>query len=104
MKQLLGALLAMGSLTFAIEALAQSSTSTLSTTAVQTNPAPAAPVTPSKRYACRAATAQKFQGQDRVDQMQLCLAQARLDCLKQAIDQKVVGAQRREFVRTCVNE
>ena len=54
MKQLLGALLAMGSLTFAIEALAQSSTSTLSTTAVQTNPAPAAPVTPSKRYACRA--------------------------------------------------
>ena len=88
---------------FSIEALAQSSTSTLSTTAVQTNPAPAAPVTPSKRYACRA-TAQKFQGQDRADQMQLCLAQARLDCLKQAIDQKVVGSQRREFVRTCVNE
>ena len=103
MKQLLGALLAMGSLTFAIEALAQSSTSTLSTTAVQTNPAPAAPVTPSKRYACRA-TAQKFQGQDRADQMQLCLAQARLDCLKQAIEQKVVGSQRREFVRTCINE
>ena len=99
MKQLLGALLALGSLTFAIEALAQSSTST----AVQTNPAPAAPVTPSKRYACRA-TAQKVQGQDRADQMQLCLAQARLDCLKQAIDQKVVGPQRREFVRTCVNE
>ena len=99
MKQLLGARLAMGSLTFAIEALAQSSTST----AGQTNPAPAAPVTPSKRYACRA-TAQKVQVQDRADQMQLCLAQARLDCLKQAIDQKVVGSQRREFVRTCVNE
>src|SRR5215471_2339915 len=103
MKQLLGALLAMGSLTFAIEALAQSSTSTLSTTAVQTNSAPAAPVTPSKRYACRAA-AQKFQGQDRADQMQLCIVQAHLDCLKQAIDQKVVGSQRREFVRTCINE
>jgi hypothetical protein len=103
MKQLLGALLAMGSLTFAIEAFAQSSTSAPLTTAVQTNPAPAAPVAQSKRYACRA-TAQRFQGQDRADQMQLCLAQARLDCLKQAIDQKVVGSQRREFVRTCVNE
>ena len=103
MKQLLGAVLAVGLLTFAIEALAQSSTSTPSMTAVQTNPAPAAPVTLSKRYACRAA-AQKLQGQERADQMQLCLAQVRFDCLKQAIDQKVVGPQRREFVRTCVNE
>ena len=34
--------------------------------------------------------------------MQLCMAQAHLDCLKQAIDQKIVGPQRREFVRTCV--
>ena len=101
MKQLLGALLAVGLLTFAIEALAQSSTSTPSMTAVQTNPAPAAPVTQSKRYACRAA-AQKLEGQKRADQMQLCLAQARFDCLN--IDQKVVGPQRREFVRTCVNE
>jgi len=66
MKQLLGALLAVGLLSFAIEALAQSSTSMPSTTAVQTNPAPAAPVIPGKGYACRA-TAQKFQGQDRAD-------------------------------------
>jgi hypothetical protein len=54
-----------------------------------------------KRAACRAA-AQAATGQERRDQMQLCMAQAHLDCLKQAIDQKVVGAQRRDFVRSCV--
>src|SRR5713101_5738127 len=35
------------------------------------------------------------------DQMQLCMAQAHLDCLKQAIDQKIVGPQRKEFVKSC---
>jgi hypothetical protein len=54
-----------------------------------------------KRVACQAA-AQAVKGQERRDQMQLCMAQAHLDCLKQAIDQKVVGAQRRDFVRNCV--
>jgi hypothetical protein len=34
--------------------------------------------------------------------MQLCVAQARIDCLKQAIDQKIVGRERKEFVRSCV--
>jgi hypothetical protein len=87
----------------AIEALAQDASSTPPAIAIQSTTAPAAPVTPSKRYACRAA-AQKFQGQDRADQMQLCLAQARLDCLKQAIDQKIVGPQRREFVQSCVGQ
>ena len=100
MKHLLGGLVAAGALIFAIEALAQSS-STPSQPVVQTNTAPAAPVTPSRRYACRAA-AQKFQGQERLDQMQLCLAQARLDCLKQAIDQRIVGPERRDFVQSCV--
>ncbi len=36
--------------------------------------------------------------------MQLCMAQARLDCLKQAIDQKIVGPQRKEFVKSCAQE
>ena len=45
-----------------------------------------------------------LQGQERQDQMQLCLAQARLDCLKQAIDQKVTGPQRRDFIHTCVQQ
>jgi hypothetical protein len=65
---------------------------------------PAAPTTSaatSKRAECQAST-QSLKGQDRRDQMQLCIAQARLDCLKQAIDKKVDGPQRRDFIRSCV--
>jgi hypothetical protein len=60
---------------------------------------PSAPI--GKRAACQAA-AQGMKGQERHDQMQLCMAQAHLDCVKQAIDQKVVGPQRRDFMKTCV--
>jgi hypothetical protein len=106
MKGLLSAVVAIGSLAIALGAFAQTSApapAPNTTPVVQTNSAPAMPVAPSKRFACRT-TAQGLQGQERKDQMQLCLAQAHLDCLKQAIDQKVVGPQRREFVRTCVDE
>jgi len=34
--------------------------------------------------------------------MQLGMAQARLDCLKQAIDQEVVCEPRKNFIKTCV--
>jgi hypothetical protein len=72
-------------------------------------PAPAAPagqsttvpVPSTKRVACLAST-QGMKGQDKNDQMQLCMAQGRLDCLKQAIDQKLVGPQRKEFIQSCV--
>jgi hypothetical protein len=47
--------------------------------------------------ACRTAS-QTMRGQEEKDQMQLCMAQARLDCLKQAIDQRIVGPQRKEFI------
>jgi len=67
----------------------------------QGNAAPQVSSGGGKRAACQAA-AQSAQGQERRDQMQLCLAQARVDCLKQAIDQKVIGSQRRDFVRNCV--
>ena len=64
--------------------------------------APAAsPVAGGKKAACQSA-AQNLKGQDKRDQMQLCLAQAHLDCVKQAIDQKTVGSQRRDFIRTCI--
>ncbi|RXT33706.1 hypothetical protein [Bradyrhizobium betae] len=71
----------------------------------QTTP-PAAPTTTvpvpaTKRVTCLG-SAQNLKGQDKRDQMQLCLAQARLDCLKQAIDQKVVGEARKTFIKTCV--
>jgi hypothetical protein len=109
MRHLLAGVVGAGCLILAIDALAQSanpsttppSPSTPSAPVVQTVTAPAAPVNPSKRFACRAA-AQKYQGQERADQMQLCVQQARLDCLRQAIDQKVVGPQRRDFVQNCV--
>ena len=120
MKYLVGGLLVAGAVVLAIEALAQSASPSPSPPApsppapspppastsppvVQTVTAPAAPVNPSRRFICRAAS-QKYQGQDRADQMQLCVEQARLDCLKQAIDQKVVGPQRRDFVQNCVGE
>ena len=72
----------------------------------QTTPAPAAPgatvpVPATKRVTCLATT-QALKGQDKRDQMQLCMAQARLDCLKQAIDQKVVGEPRKNLIKGCV--
>jgi hypothetical protein len=61
------------------------------------------PVPTGKWMTCRT-SAQSLQGQDRKDQIQLCLEEARLECLKQAIAQKVVGSQRRDFIRTCLTE
>lgn len=56
-----------------------------------------------KREACRQMVAGKhLKHRDARDQMQLCVAQARVDCLKQAIDQKMRGAQRRVYVKACV--
>jgi len=71
-----------------------------STAPVAATPGAAVPLPMGKRLSCET-TAQSMSGQDRRDQMQLCMEQARLDCLKQAIDQKIVGPQRRDFVRDC---
>jgi Spy/CpxP family protein refolding chaperone len=100
MRFLLSAVVAAGLLMVALAAFAQSNPSAPAT---PTDPAAAVPVAATKRFACQAAT-QGFKGQDKRDQMQLCMAQARLDCLKQAIDQKIVGPQRREFLRSCAEE
>ena len=102
MRYLLGATVLASSLGLAITAFAQSA-APAPAPAVQANPAPAAPVSPSKRYACRASVG-GIQGQERIDQIQLCMAQARLDCLKQAIDQGIVDPQRKNFVKTCLGE
>jgi len=59
------------------------------------------PVPATKRVTCLGST-QNLKGQDKRDQLQLCLAQARVDCLKQAIDQKMVGEARRSAIKTCV--
>jgi hypothetical protein len=56
-----------------------------------------------KRLTCRQDMGAKgLRGQDLRDQTQLCVAQGQLDCLKQAIDQKVVGPQRKDFMKTCM--
>jgi len=59
------------------------------------------PVPATKRVTCLATTA-SLKGQDKRDQLQLCLAQARVDCLKQAIDQKIVGESRKSAIKTCM--
>lgn len=114
MRLLFNAAMVAASLSLAADALAQSPPSSPPDAAAPAPAAPATgtpatapangavavPVTLGKRMACRAASQAK-QGQDRRDQMQLCMEQARLDCLKQAIDQKIVGSQRREFVMSC---
>ncbi len=88
MRLLLSAIVTAGSLILAIAAFAQ------------VNPAAAAPVASGKRFACQTASQGK-RGQEQRDQMQFCMAQAHLDCLKQAIDQKIVGPQRKDFVKSC---
>jgi hypothetical protein len=56
-----------------------------------------------KRTECEAST-QARKGQNKRDQVQLCLAQARIGCLKQAVDQKMFGKQRTDFVKSCMGE
>jgi hypothetical protein len=64
----------------------------------------AAPAAGVKRADCRAAAlALRGEKQDRVDQYQLCMVQARMDCLKEAIGKKVVEReQRRDYIKNCL--
>ncbi|WP_342725861.1 hypothetical protein AAFG07_02500 [Bradyrhizobium sp. B097] len=101
MKHLVVALVSAGSLLVSVAAFAQSTSTPAPPAApAQENTSAAAPVPGAKRAACQSA-AKALKGQDRHDQMQLCMAQAHLDCLKQAIDQKIVGPQRKDFVKSC---
>lgn len=57
----------------------------------------------SKRDACRQKIAARhLKHREARDKMQLCVAEARVECLKQAIDRHVHPNQRRLFVRSCV--
>jgi hypothetical protein len=98
MKATVGVIL--GSLMMLSVAITQSPAVSPTTDPVSASTAPAAPVPSGKRLACQTA-AQGAQGQERRDQMRLCLAQAHMDCLKQAIEQKIVGPQRKDFVKSC---
>lgn len=99
MKRLVVALVSAGSLLVSVAAFAQSTSAPAAAPAQESTTA-TTPVPGAKRAACQSA-AKALKGQDRHDQMQLCMAQAHLDCLKQAIDQKITGPQRKEFVKSC---
>lgn len=101
MKRCFGAVVVMASLALAAAGFAQTAPAAAPDAAsAPASRGAAVPVALGKRMACKAAS-QAMQGQERRDQMQLCMMQAHLDCLKQAIDQKIVGLQRREFVKSC---
>jgi hypothetical protein len=82
--------------------------------AAQTAPAPApapsaappaasnvpAPSTPPAD--CRGQAQSKgLRGQAARDAIQVCVEEQRLACVKEAVEKKIVGQQRREFVRAC---
>src|SRR5947199_9462157 len=87
---------------FAVATAALAQTAPASAPVPQTAAAPAASSAAGGKKAACQATAQGLKGQEKRDQIQLCLAQAHLDCVKQAIDQKTVGPQRRDFIKTCI--
>ena len=56
-----------------------------------------------KRESCRQIVGSRHLGKHQArDQMQLCVARARVECLQQAVDQKQRGAARRVYVKSCV--
>lgn len=64
---------------------------------------PAVPRVVGRRETCRQSVTAKHLGRHQIrDQMQLCVAQARVECLKQAIDQKLRGSARRVYVKSCI--
>jgi len=81
MRLLLSSIAAAGSLTLAAAALGQSTTSA---PAVSANSAAAIPVATANGLLVRRHR-KGMTGQEQRDQMQLCMAQARLDCIKQGI-------------------
>ena len=64
---------------------------------------PAPSTGPSKGAACReAARGSGVRGAELQDQVAICVAEAHLDCLKQAIAQKIRGSQRQPFIKSCM--
>lgn len=56
-----------------------------------------------KRESCRQIVGSRHLGKHQArDQMQLCVARARVECLQQAVDQKLRGSARRVYVKSCV--
>jgi hypothetical protein len=54
-----------------------------------------------RRSTCRKGADQSLTGADLADAMQVCMLEARLTCLKQAVADKVQGKKRAAFMNTC---
>lgn len=112
MKYLLSIVMAAGCFFLAMAAFAQTTTPSAppgpapaaapAANPSSASPSAASPTSGGKRGDCLIAVQGK-KGQERQDQMQLCMAQGHLDCVKQAIDQKV-GPQRKDFIKSCMKE
>jgi hypothetical protein len=54
-----------------------------------------------RRSTCRKNVDQSLKGPDLIDALQICMLEARLNCLKQAVGDKVRGKKRETFMNTC---
>jgi hypothetical protein len=54
-----------------------------------------------RRKTCRDGADQSLKGADLKDAVEVCMAEARLSCLKKAVEDKVRGKQRQAFMSTC---
>ena len=54
-----------------------------------------------RRTTCRQQVDQSLKGPDLKDAMEVCMLEARLNCLKKAVGDKVRGKQRQTFMNTC---
>ena len=61
-----------------------------------------APLT-GRKLACQQAAKQKgLHGPEMGDEITVCVEEAKLDCLKQAVAQKARGPERKTFIETCL--
>jgi hypothetical protein len=54
-----------------------------------------------RRSTCRQKVDQSLKGPELIDQLQICMAEARLNCLRRAVEDKLRGKQRQAFMSTC---
>ena len=65
-------------------------------------PSPNTPSASTPPVDCRAQAQSKgLRGQAARDAMEICMAEQRLACTKEAVEKKVIGAARRDFIVSC---
>ncbi|MBX9845959.1 MAG: hypothetical protein K2Z80_29565 [Xanthobacteraceae bacterium] len=65
-------------------------------------PSPSTPSAGTPPVDCRAQAQSKgLRGQAARDALEICMAEQRLACIKGAVEKKVIGAARRDFILSC---